>query len=62
LNPTSNLELLLSPDNLEDIAIQYGELKELWINVKMSLFQTITHEHNQKKDIPVKELVPEEYH
>ena len=62
LNPTSNLELLLSPDNLEDIAIQYKELEELWINVKMSLSQTITHEHDQKKDIPVKELVPEEYH
>jgi len=61
-NPTDNLEILLSPDDLEDMMIQHGELEELWINIKMSHSQSIAHEHAQKKSIPVEELIPEEYH
>jgi hypothetical protein len=60
-NPTDNSELLLSPDDL-DMTISQVELEELWINVKTSHSQTLAHEHDQKKDIPIKELVPEEYH
>jgi hypothetical protein len=61
-NPTENSELLLSPDDLDNITISHAELEELWINVKTSHSQTLAHEHDQKKDIPIKELVPEEYH
>jgi len=61
-NPMNNSELLQSPDDLEELSIQHGELEELWINVKTSHSQTLAHEHDQKKDIPIKQLVPEEYH
>ena len=61
-NPTENSEILLSPDDLEDIFIQTRELEELWINLKTSHSQTLAHEHSQKKDIPVEEIVPKEYH
>jgi transposase InsO family protein len=61
-NPTENSELLLSPDDLDNITISHAELEELWINVKTSHSQTLAHEHDQKRDIPIKELVPEEYH
>jgi hypothetical protein len=61
-NPTENSELLLSPDDLDNITISHAELEELWINVKTSHSQTLAHEHDQKKDIPIKELVPKEYH
>jgi hypothetical protein len=61
-NPTENSELLQSPDDLDDMMISHAELEELWINVKTSHSQTLAHEHDQKKDIPIKELVPEEYH
>jgi hypothetical protein len=61
-NPTENSELLLSPDDLDNITISHAELEELWINVKTSHSQTLAHEHDQKKDIPIEELVPEEYH
>jgi hypothetical protein len=61
-NPTENSELLQSPDDLDNITISHAELEELWINVKTSHSQTLAHEHDQKKDIPIKELVPEEYH
>ena len=61
-NPTENSKLLQSLDDLEELLIQHGELEELWINVRTSHSQALAHEHNQKKDIPVKELAPEEYH
>ena len=61
-NPTENSELLLSLDDLEEISIQTGEPEELWINLKISHSQTLAHEHSQKKDIPVEEIIPKEYH
>jgi len=61
-NPMNNSELLQSPDDFDELSIQHGELEELWINVKTSHSQTLAHEHDQKKDIPVEELVPKEYH
>jgi hypothetical protein len=61
-NPMENSELLLSPDDLDDMTISHAELEELWINVKTLHSQTLAHEHNQKKKIPIKELIPEEYH
>jgi len=60
--PTDNSEILLSPDDLEETMISSTKLEELWINVKTSHSQTLAQEHDQKKKIPVEEIVPEEYH
>jgi hypothetical protein len=61
-NPTENSELLLSLDDFDNMTMSSTELEELWINVKTSHSQTLAHEHDQKKNIPIEELVPEEYH
>src|SRR5258708_18866280 len=49
-------------DDFDNIQISHAELEEIWINVKTSHSQVLAHEHDQKKDIPIKELFPEEYH
>jgi len=50
------------PEHLEELAIQHGNFEELWINTKLSHSQTIAHGLEQKKDIPIQELVLELYH
>ena len=36
--------------------------QELWINAKMSHSQAIAHESTQKEVLPIKELVPKQFH
>jgi hypothetical protein len=53
---------LETTDNLLLQYIGIGNLNELWINAKLSHSQTLTQEFDQKKEIPIEERVPEQYH
>jgi len=49
-------------DTLTIQSIKEGTLEELWINEKTSHSQAIAHESTQKEVLPIKELVPRQFH
>src|ERR1700678_3412956 len=58
----------LNPLNKDDLSILIGlmdsmEPEEVWINARMNVATELAAEENKKKEgIPIKKLVPEEYH